>query len=471
MIMSLSVAFVTLLATSLVSAGLTVDPTDTALLSKTIAGIAKNLIDYYTPNHLGAIPDNGSGDINGRQWFESGVMWGAFTEYAKYSRDGQFLPTVTNALSNGSISNLDVNKVEVGSFLGADQRLSVTMLGRWNDDILWYGLAAMTCVDLFGKEAMMPRSKTKTYFAVALRTYEEVMQQNDPLCGGGIFWSRDRTTPIPQRRDFKSVITNVQVLVMASKLTISTGDPKYVKVADDLYKWLQSSGMITPELHVWDGVLATQESCRRDAREFSYNTGLLLGGLAYMYKATGKNEYIAEISKLLPTAIQIYSDKGILHDLCENSNGVCTVGTSTSRTPSDNQVPYKGSLARGLMYVYTLTPDPAMKATIKGLFDASWAGMMKTCNKDYACSAIWTEGAAESRGNFHHQIVALELANAMASVYINPAGSTDGTPGFVNPVTDVKPAARKSSATTLSGHFTLLVTVALCSVFITLGFL
>ncbi|KAJ1342676.1 hypothetical protein BSLG_002774 [Batrachochytrium salamandrivorans] len=215
--MSLSVAFVTLLATSLVSAGLTVDPTDTALLSKTIAGIAKNLIDYYTPNHLGAIPDNGSGDINGRQWFESGVMWGAFTEYAKYSRDGQFLPTVTNALSNGSISNLDVNKVEV----------------------------AMTCVDLFGKEAMMPRSKTKTYFAVALRTYEEVMQQNDPLCGGGIFWSRDRTTPIPQRRDFKSVITNVQVLVMASKLTISTGDPKYVKVADDLYKWLQSSGMIT----------------------------------------------------------------------------------------------------------------------------------------------------------------------------------------------------------------------------------
>ncbi|KAH6569320.1 hypothetical protein BASA61_005712 [Batrachochytrium salamandrivorans] len=468
--MSLSVAFVTLLATSLVSAGLTVDPTDTELLSRTIAGIARKLSTYYVPNYRGAVPDRDDPTVKGRQWFESGIMWGAYTEHAKFSRDGQFLPIVTNALSNGSISNLDVGNVEVGSFLGADQRLSATMLGRWNDDILWYGLAAMTCSDIFGKEAMMPRSKTKTYFAVALKTYEEVMQQNDPLCGGGIFWSRDRKTPIAHRREFKSVITNVQTMILASKLTITTGDPKYVEVADELYRWLQTSRIITPELHVWDGVLATKESCRRDAREFSYNTGMLLGGLAYMYKATNKDEYMNDIKKLLPTAIEIYSENGIIRDLCEDSDGVCTVGTSISRTPQVNQVPYKSTFIRGLMYVYTITTDQDMKAAIKRLFDASWAGMMKTCNREYSCSAIWTDGEPESTGNFHHQIVALELANAMASIYINPTAGEEGAPAFVNPVTDFKPPSTKGSATTLSVHSMLVATVVLCSVFATLGF-
>ncbi|KAK6091322.1 hypothetical protein MT418_008167 [Batrachochytrium dendrobatidis] len=258
-------------------------PSDVETLKKTCAGIATNLIANYKPDRRGAIPDIGSDGIESRQWWESGVMWGAFGEYARYTKDLQFVPIVTNALSNGSISNTQVNSKEVGSFLGADQRLGATLLGRWNDDIAWYGLATLTFAELTGKTALLPRSKTISYLQVAINTYDEIMQQHDPTtCGGGIFWSRDRTRA--DTKDYKSVITNVQMMVHSAKLGIITGDPKYMATADTLYKWLQTSGLITPDFHVWDGLSIPR--CVKDAREFSYNAGLLLGGLAYMYKAS-----------------------------------------------------------------------------------------------------------------------------------------------------------------------------------------
>ncbi|KAK6091860.1 hypothetical protein MT418_007711 [Batrachochytrium dendrobatidis] len=417
-------------------------PSDVETLKKTCAGIATNLIANYKPNYRGAVPDIGSAGIESRQWWESGVMWGAFGEYARYTKDLQFVPIVTNALSNGSISNTQVNSKEVGSFLGADQRLGATLLGRWNDDIAWYGLATLTFAELTGKTALLPRSKTISYLQVAINTYDEIMQQHDPTtCGGGIFWSRDRTRA--DTKDYKSVITNVQMMVHSAKLGIITGDPKYMATADTLYKWLQTSGLITPDFHVLDGLSIA--GCVKDAREFSYNAGLLLGGLAYMHKASGNIQYLNDAVKYLPATIAIYSKGNILQDLCEGGTGPCTEGTSTSRTPATNQVPYKTALIRGLMYVYVITTDQKTKATIKTLFDASWDSMMKNCNAaTYDCSAWWLSGAPAAVPNFHHQIVALELANAMAAVYINPNPFNDAP--ITNPTTDVQKAIQNSGA-------------------------
>ncbi|KAL2916780.1 hypothetical protein HK105_203559 [Polyrhizophydium stewartii] len=355
-------------------------------------------------------------------------------EYARITKDGQFVPVVTNALSNVSYA-----PAGVGSFLGPSTSIASTLLGRWNDDIMWYALGSLTGAELFGNSALMPRSSKITYLQSAVNTYNEVMQQYDlSTCGGGIFWSRDRTNP--KTKDYKSTITNAQAIILAARLAIATGNKTYLTQADTIYSWLKDRQIITANYHVSDGLSIV--GCAIDIRQYSYNAGMLIGGMAWMYKATGDAKYITEAGKLLDTALTTFGTSSIFIDLCEGASGACTSGTDSSNAPASNQVPPKGTMIRGMTYLYMFTPDAAQKAKLKTYIDASFAGMLNTCTDDLGCSAVWTPGAAPANGNFHHQLVAIELANAVAQVYL--AESATGT--IVNPTTDAKQGSSGSGS-------------------------
>ncbi|KAJ8323437.1 hypothetical protein QVD99_005174 [Batrachochytrium dendrobatidis] len=434
-----TVLFILASTATLTNAGITSDPSDVLGLKKTCTGIATNLMSFYKPSYLGTVPESGRADIHGCQWWESGVLWGSMGEYARNTNDDQFNIILTNALSNVSLSNLEVNNFELGTFLGPDQSIGATLLGRWNDDIEWHAMASLTCAQMFGKDALMPRSRTITYLQTAINTYNSVMEQYNDKCGGGIYWSRDRNNG--KNKEYKSVITNVQHMVLSSQLTIVTGDKKYVQVAEKIYKWMLKSGLISEKYHVYDGVDASD--CSINSKEYSYNSGLLLGGLAYMYKATKNEQYIKDAAKYLPTMLEIYSQDGVLRDLCEDQRGDCQEGDSLSRTPASNQMPYKGGFVRGLTFLYQFTNDQEMKSTLRKVFDKSWEGMMKTCNSEFDCSAWWVDGAPPAKHNFHHQLVAIELSNAMAKVYITPESDTVQ---FENPTKDFKPPSQSSTS-------------------------
>jgi mannan endo-1,6-alpha-mannosidase len=93
---------------------------------------------------------------------------------------------------------------EGGSLLGDDAWLSEQILGKWNDDIMWWGLAVLTGAELYGLDAHMPNKIT--YLKSAQITYDQVWQQWDTKCGGGIYWVRDRKRD--SKKGYKSSITN-----------------------------------------------------------------------------------------------------------------------------------------------------------------------------------------------------------------------------------------------------------------------
>nr|KAJ3422239.1 hydrolase 76 protein [Polyrhizophydium stewartii] len=435
-------------------AAVTVDTSDKAAVTKAAAATARALMAFYPPNFRGAIPDVGTSDASGRQWFESGVMWGAFMEHARITGDGQFVPIVTNALSNVSYAPSGV-----GSYLGPSTSVASTLLGRWNDDIMWYALGSLTAAEVFGKAALMPRSAKITYLQATVNTYNEVMQQYDESsCNGGVFWSRDRTNP--DNKDYKSTITNAQAILIAARLSILTGNKTYLTEADKIYAWLKGTQIITPTYHVYDGMSITK--CQRHGLEYSYNAGILIGGMAWMYKATGNTNYITEAGKLLDTALTTFATGPVITDLCEGATDMCTVGDATSKPPAANQVPPKGTMIRGLTYLYMFTPDAAQKAKIKKFIDASFAGMLSTCTANMGCSAVWTPGAAPANGNFHHQLVAIELTNAVAAIYLGSSATAD----IKNPTSDVTTNVENSQTSTTNAAVGVAVVSSLSTLMI-----
>jgi Glycosyl hydrolase family 76 len=95
---------------------------------------ATNLINYYSPNPYGAIPQNGAEDETGVQWYDVGIMWGDLFEYCRVAKDGTMVPTITGALVNASYG-------PVASFLGGSQGSALAgLFGKWNDDILWWAM-------------------------------------------------------------------------------------------------------------------------------------------------------------------------------------------------------------------------------------------------------------------------------------------------------------------------------------------
>jgi mannan endo-1,6-alpha-mannosidase len=213
------------------------------------------LIEFYTnnpgPDGFGAIMPSSAGDVSGQQWYESGIYWGAVLDYQMVFKDNKFAETVSTALGLASGQS--------GSFLGDNKLLSATLLGKWNDDIAWWALAAMTGAEIYGPNAKLPSGNT--YLSVAQITYNQIWEQHDNMCGGGIYWSRDRTAA--RGKGYKSTITSIylifnyldaQAIILGARLYRMTNNATYLKQAQELASWLKTSGVINSQGQVYDGI-------------------------------------------------------------------------------------------------------------------------------------------------------------------------------------------------------------------------
>ncbi|KAI8924138.1 glycoside hydrolase [Entophlyctis helioformis] len=403
-----------LVLASSAAAAVSVDLTNPKAVDEAVGRASRSLAAYYRPNFSGAIPDNPATDASGRQWYESGVMWGSLLETVRVTRNTELAAVAAGALSNASYA-----PANVGSFLGPQRSVAATLLGRWNDDIGWYGLAALTGAELFGKDAKMPRSQL-TYYQVALKTFDEMYEQWDTTsCGGGIFWSRDRVNP--KTKDFKSAISNSQAIMLAARLYILSGDRTLLTKAQTITEWFKTSRIQTASGNVLDGISA--DRCRYDIREYSYNSGMLVGALAWLYKATNDPKYIADAGVVLNTGFQVFSRQQIITDLCEGGNGPCTTNGIVSSAPAANQSPAKGTMIRGIMYLYMITPDARQKSLIRTYMTTSFNAMLATCDDTMHCNANWLPGSPVVSTNFHYQLASVELFNAISAIYADKAGN------------------------------------------------
>ena len=357
-------------------------------------GVASRLMTYYIPNDQGAVPPNTANDASGIQWFESGILWGAMMDYAKVSGDAQFVTTVTTALVSAAYG-------PAANFLGPAglQDISATLQGRWNDDIMWWAMGPAVGGQLYGNKDLI---EGVNYNMIANNTLTSVWQQWDNACGGGIYWSRDRQSSLENQRTYKSSITNAQYLYMTAMLYGTTKDASYMTKFDQVYQWMKTSGIIDKDWKVADGV---RGDCSVEHIYYSYSVGATIAGLAEAYRLTQKKTYLDDAIQLFIQNRATYSVQNVITDPCE-----------LTKDCKQNQWQYKGMFVRGLMLLYPIAPAETQK-DIKTLIDGSVLAMSESCDAQWNCDNKWL--ARGKTYNFHTQINALELMNAVTLIY-NP---------------------------------------------------
>ncbi|HTZ93062.1 MAG TPA: glycoside hydrolase family 76 protein [Streptosporangiaceae bacterium] len=168
----------------------------------------------------------------------------------------------------------------------------------FNDDTGWWGLAWLQAYTMTG---------ARRYLAMAETDADYIHRSWTPTCGGGVWWSTART--------YKNAIANELFLELTAWLhNAIRADSKYLNWANAEWHWFSRSGMINSSDVVNDGLNA--RCANNHEKTWSYNQGVLLAGLAQLYKATGNAELLRTAEGIGEAAIGHLTIDGVLHEPC-----------------------------------------------------------------------------------------------------------------------------------------------------------
>lgn len=142
----------------------------------------------------------------------------------------------------------------------------------------------------------------------------------------------------------------------------------YYNEAIKSYNWFINSGMINSQNLINDGLDLANGCVNNNQTVFTYNQGVILGGLAELTWASGDDQYNVLANTLATSTISQMTDaNGILHEYCEPN--ACS--------PDLEQ--FKGIFGRNIQFLYNrATVLPADTATLYQSFlqknaNAIWA--------------------------------------------------------------------------------------------------
>lgn len=398
------------------SAPPTIDLADSTAVGAAIVAGMKYLPYYYAP------AGDGAWNQAFVQWHESGEYWNIFLDYRKFSGDTTYDGLVQSNMYTASF------KAE-GDFLGGSARtLQETLYGKWNDDIAWWALAAVTGAEIFGKDAPIVNGKTgqPSWFAVANTTYYQMIDKTDQMdsnCGGGIYWARDRKSARESQRNYKSTISNVQAMQLAARLSLLSPSnlSAYKSIFDSLYKWLKTIGIITPTYTIYDGITATAINCPfslMDTNEFSYQFGVLAEALVAMAKSSGDVSYIAEADKVVTYGMTKFVNPatgGLYDPMCSQYGG-----NFRCKDPAG----YMWPVYKGLWKYYKVSTNTALKSKIQAAVTSTIKLILPQCTSDWNCirtlNPIPKEYTLYNGTNPRDQFEAMEALLALGNILGSP---------------------------------------------------
>lgn len=218
-------------------------------------------------------------------WWNSANALTALTNYMISSGDQRYLWVVENTYSK------KINAAQ-GNFIN-----------DFSDDTGWWALAWISAYDLTGDSR---------YLQTARRAIDFMWSHQDDYCGGGLWWT--------VRHTYKNAVTNELFIKAAAQLSqrLDQGGEVYLERAVSVWNWFDSSGMINDELLIDDG-LNTGTCTPNTGQVWTYNQGVILGGLIALAKGTGDNSYLDRARELADASIEseVLNVEGVLTEPCE----------------------------------------------------------------------------------------------------------------------------------------------------------
>jgi predicted alpha-1,6-mannanase (GH76 family) len=236
------------------------------------------------------------------------------------------------------------------TFKGARRRHSDFVV-KFYDDNGWWGLAWVAAYDLTGDARYLDAART--IFANLLTGW-------DDTCGGGVWWNTDRR--------YKNAITNELFLTLAARLhQRCPGTTEYLDWARREWDWFCARGLIGAGGLVNDGL---DDSCQNNrGQTWTYNQGVVLGGLAALYEITGDAAYLRQGEAIADAALG-----SLTTPAPDAKHGILLEPGEDRTTRSDGDRPqFKGIFVRNLYDFYWQSQRPAYSEFIRDNARSIWA--------------------------------------------------------------------------------------------------
>ena len=124
--------------------------------------------------------------------------------------------------------------------------------------------------------------------------WAEAYSNSSKECNGGVWWSK--------KRAYKNAVTNELAIANAALLANATGEERYLHQALAQWRWFNQSGMINPKTGaICDGLSIDDKTfvCSGTGKpSYTYNQGVILGGLATLFHAT-KDKSLLEAAHMV----------------------------------------------------------------------------------------------------------------------------------------------------------------------------
>jgi predicted alpha-1,6-mannanase (GH76 family) len=225
------------------------------------------------------------------------------------------------------------------------RRAHPDFMNMFFDDNAWWALAWVAAFDLTGESRYLDAARV--IFARNLAGWDDV-------CGGGMWWTTKRT--------YKNAITNELFITLAAQLHERTpADQEYLSWALRGWEWLTGRALIGSNGLVNDGLRA--DCANNGGTTWTYNQGVILGGLAVLYDITGDRAYLRHGEFIADAALAgLTGADGILTEPCELSADGC----------NGDQTQFKGIFARHLHEFYQRSGKRAYREFLLANADSVW---------------------------------------------------------------------------------------------------
>lgn len=215
-------------------------------------------------------------------------------------------------------------------------------LNDFYDDEGWWALAWLKIYDL---------TKQQQYLQAAIDIFEDMREGWGGSCGG-LWWNKQHS--------YKGAIENALFLAVAAQLASRAPNKEYyLNWAWKEWEWFQGTGMINARYNINNGINLV--TCQNDnGTVWSYNQGVILGGLFELYTAAPNKTYLIMAERIAYAGIKFLSDSdGILHDPCEPNCGA-------------DGPQFKGIFMRNLQKLQLAIPNDRFKTFIEGNAKSVW---------------------------------------------------------------------------------------------------
>ena len=179
------------------------------------------------------------------------------------------------------------------------------------DDTGWWALAAIAMYELTGDAELLEIARKDEEYMYRYWT-------DGPPCGGGLVWH------VPTRSYHNAISNELYLLLTATLHNIIPGDTVYLQRSLREWDWFRRSGMINADNLVNDGLTDGAACVNNNNPTWTYNQGVILGGLVELYKATCDKSYLIAAKSIADAVVSspALMREGILTEPC-SSAGEC----------------------------------------------------------------------------------------------------------------------------------------------------